>query len=130
MDQYEGWKIQESLPLVWADRYGLIQVFLNLVRNSQRAMQSTETKRLCVSASMEANSIVIRFEDSGVGLASPENLFRPFQRGADSTGIGLYVSRAIARSFGGEIVYEARKQGCCFAVILRPLPVGEGAVNA
>jgi PAS domain S-box-containing protein len=124
------WKIQESLPLVWAERYGLIQVFLNLVRNSQRAMQSTETKRLCVSASTEANSIVIRFEDTGVGLACPENLFRPFQRGADSTGMGLYVSRAIARSFGGEIVYEARKRGCCFAVVLRPLPVGEGAVNA
>jgi len=124
------WKIQDSLPLVRADRYGLIQVFLNLARNSQRAMQSTETKRLCISASVEANSIVIRFEDTGVGVSSPESLFRPFQKGADSTGMGLYVSRAIARSFGGDIVYEPKERGCCFAVILRPLPVGEGAVNA
>lgn len=124
------WKSQDSLPLVWADRYGLIQVFLNLARNSQRAMQSTETKQLCISAAVEGNSIVIRFEDTGVGLSSPENLFRPFQRGADSTGMGLYVSRAIARSFGADLVYEAKDHGCCFAVILRSLPVGEGAVNA
>ncbi len=116
------WQIQESLPLVWADRYGLIQVFLNLAKNSQRAMQSTKTKRLCVSAAEEGNTVVIRFEDAGVGVSSPENLFRPFQRGADSTGLGLYVSRAIARSFGGELVYESRPQGCCFAVILQSLP--------
>jgi two-component system, LuxR family, sensor kinase FixL len=30
------WDVQESLPLVWADRYGLIQVFLNLAKNSRR----------------------------------------------------------------------------------------------
>lgn len=124
------WKIEDALPLAWADRYGLIQIFLNLARNSHRAMQSTQIKRLFISAGVEANSIVIRFEDTGVGVSSPENLFRPFQRGADSTGMGLYVSRAIARGFGGEIVYEARDHGCCFAVTLRSLPVGEGAVNA
>src|SRR5206468_5527305 len=39
------WQIQESLPRVWADRYGLVQVFLNLARNSQRAMQCSENKR-------------------------------------------------------------------------------------
>jgi two-component system, LuxR family, sensor kinase FixL len=73
---------------------------------------------------------VIRFGDTGVGASSPENLFRPFQRGADSTGMGLYVSRAIARGFGGELVYEARDRGCRFAVTLRSLPLGEVAVNA
>src|SRR5262249_60700188 len=31
------WQIQNFLPRVWADRYGLVQVFLNLARNSQRA---------------------------------------------------------------------------------------------
>jgi signal transduction histidine kinase len=34
------WRLPSELPLVWADRYGLIQVFLNLAKNSQRAMQS------------------------------------------------------------------------------------------
>jgi signal transduction histidine kinase len=48
--------------------YGLVQVFLNLARNSQRAMQRFETKRLRVSASDEGSTVVIRFEDTGVGM--------------------------------------------------------------
>jgi PAS domain S-box-containing protein len=124
------WQIQESLPRAWADRYGLVQVFLNLAKNSQRAMQSSETKRLCVRASSEGSTIVIRFEDTGVGISSPESLFRPFQRGADSSGLGLYVSRAIMRSFGGELLYEPRSRGCCFAVVLPSLSTGEEVINA
>jgi two-component system sensor kinase FixL len=124
------WQIQERLPLVWADRYGLVQVFLNLAKNSQRAMQSAEAKRLRVSASREENTVVIRFADTGIGVNSPDNLFRPFQRGADSTGLGLYVSRAIMRSFGGELRYEPRPQGSCFAVVLPSLPAVEEAASA
>src|SRR5580700_8053488 len=43
------WHIEESLPLVWADRYGLIQVFLNLAKNSRRAMTSSGKKQLRIS---------------------------------------------------------------------------------
>ena len=125
-----AWDVQESLPLVWADRYGLIQVFLNLAKNSRRAMASTGTKRLRITAQEEKGTVAIRFEDTGTGVSSPENLFRPFQRGADSSGLGLYVSRAIMRSFGGELSHEPRSEGCCFAVVL-PLGVTqEEVVNA
>ena len=112
------WRVPESLPLVWADRYGLVQVFLNLAKNSQRAMQSMDTKRLCVTATETNNAVAIRFQDTGVGIASPHNLFRPFQSGSDATGLGLYMSRAIMRSFGGDLAYEETAQGCCFAVLL------------
>jgi signal transduction histidine kinase len=118
------WDIQESLPLVWADRYGLMQVFLNLAKNSRRAMTSAEVKRLRIVAREEKGTVTVRFEDRGTGVASPENLFRPFQRGAESSGLGLYVSKAIMRSFGGELSYEPRSEGCCFAVVL-PLGVAQ-----
>ena len=124
------WDIQELLPLVWADRYGLIQVFLNLAKNSQRAMASTPKKELRISAREERDNVVIRFEDTGTGIASPENLFRQFQPGAKSTGLGLYVSRAIMRSFGGELKYEPRTEGCCFAVIAPLHALDREAVNA
>lgn len=124
------WRLSEALPLVWADRYELIQVFLNLARNSQRAMQSMEPKQLSITAFAEQGTVVIRFEDTGKGITAPENLFRPFQRGADSTGLGLFVSRAILRSFGGELVHEPTTQGCCFRVVLPAVSVGERAVNA
>lgn len=112
------WRMQDGIPLVFADRYGLAQVFLNLSRNSLRAMAATEKKQLTITSSLEANSVVIRFEDTGVGIASPDCLFRPFQQGADATGLGLYVSRAILRSCGGELTFEPRTEGCCFGVSL------------
>jgi two-component system sensor kinase FixL len=124
------WHIEESLPLVWADRYGLIQVFLNLAKNSLRAMASTGKKQLRISARTERGTVVIRFEDTGAGIAAPENLFRPFLSGAESTGLGLYVSRAIMRSFGGELGYEPSSEGCCFAVVLPLRAAAEEAVNA
>jgi len=124
------WDIDNPLPLVWADRYGLIQVFLNLAKNSQRAMTSTEAKTLRIAACEENGKLVIRFEDTGVGVASPENLFRPFQGRAKSTGLGLYVSRAIMRSFGGDLVYEPRAQGSCFDVVLPIHIAAEEAINA
>jgi two-component system sensor kinase FixL len=118
------WHIAASLPLVWADRHGLTQVFLNLAKNSQRAMTSTSTKQLRISAGEERGTVVLRFEDTGTGLAAPERLFKPFLRGAESTGLGLYVSRAIMRSFGGDLRYEPGAAGCCFAMVLplRALP--------
>ena len=124
------WHIEESLPLVWADRYGLIQVFLNLSKNSQRAMTSTGRKQLRISARREGGTVVIRFEDTGTGIAAPENLFRPFLSSAESAGLGLYVSRAIMRSFGGELGYEPSSEGCCFAVVLPLRGAAEEAVSA
>ena len=123
------WQLVYPLPLVLADRYGLIQVFLNLAKNSRRAMESSAVKRLRVGASVDGNNIVVRFADTGVGIASADDLFRPFQPGATSTGLGLYISRAIMRSFGGELLHEPGTQGCCFAVILPMAPAVQGGAN-
>jgi two-component system, LuxR family, sensor kinase FixL len=112
------WKLEENLPLVSADRYGLAQVFLNLALNSLRAVAGREKKRLTITSSVETDLVAIRFEDTGVGISAPENLFKPFQQGADATGLGLYVSRAILRSCGGDLTFEPRQEGCCFAVSL------------
>lgn len=120
------WHLADSLPLVRADRFGLVQVFLNLVSNSKRAMASSAKKELRVGASCETNTVVIRFADTGTGIDSPEKLFRPFRPGTGATGLGLYVSRTIMRSFGGDLVCEAGSGGACFAVVL---PMTAGAEN-
>ena len=123
------WHIQEGLPLVWADRYGLLQVFLNLAKNSQRALRSANTRKLLVTVIREQSTVRVCFADTGPGVQRPEILFRPFQSGTDSAGLGLYVSRAIMRSFRGDLLYEPRETGCAFTVLLPTLPAGE-PVNA
>lgn len=112
------WRLPDDLPLVFADRYGLAQVFLNLSLNSLRAMATTQKKQLTVSSTVKTDSVVIRFEDTGVGISSPDGLFKPFQQGADAAGLGLYVSRAILRSCGGDLTFQPSTEGCCFAVSL------------
>jgi two-component system, LuxR family, sensor kinase FixL len=99
----------------------LLQVFLNLVQNSQRAMQDGDGKELKISAAVEAAKVMIRFRDTGPGIADPERLFQPFQRGAEASGLGLFLSRAFVRRFRGELRHEPQPRGCCFVVELTPV---------
>jgi PAS domain S-box-containing protein len=114
------WELPESVPPVWAERQALLQAFLNLVKNSQRAMEGQRAGELIVRLSSEGDGVVVRIVDRGHGVAKPEHLFKPFQQGAAATGLGLYLSRAFVRAFRGDIRYEPQPSGCCFAVILAP----------
>jgi PAS domain S-box-containing protein len=112
------WNVPQSLPAVWADRHMLLQVLLNLIKNSERAIESAPAKLLDVSVSVGHNRVSIRVTDSGPGISSVEGLFQPFQRGAESTGLGLYLSRAFVRSFHGDLRHDAAVPGCSFVIDL------------
>ncbi len=113
-----GWQVPDSLPLVWADRYGLVQVFLNLSKNSLRALENSTARELTIRVTVEDEAVRVRFEDSGGGVSDPQMLFRPFHSEARSTGLGLYVSRALVKSFSGDLLYEPIPGGSCFTVVL------------
>jgi PAS domain S-box-containing protein len=115
------WELTGGLPLVQADHHSLLQVFINLARNSREALENCDRREVRISASLENDLVVVRFRDSGPGVARPEELFRPFQHGAHSFGLGLYISRAIMRSHGGSLRYEPGDEGSCFAVELWPV---------
>jgi len=121
------WELPEPLPRVWADRQALLQAFLNIAKNSQRALEGQDRKDLIVRASCDGNSVAVRFIDNGPGVANPERLFEPFQPGAQASGLGLYLSRAFVRAFEGEIEHEPQPQGCCFAVVLALAPDSQPA---
>jgi signal transduction histidine kinase len=114
------WEVSPGLPLVRADHHALLQAFINLARNSLRALEDSARKEVRIVASMERDLVVVRFYDSGPGVAQPDELFQPFQPGAHSMGLGLYITRAILRSHGGGLRYEAPAEGSCFAVELWP----------
>jgi two-component system sensor kinase FixL len=112
------WDLPTHLPQVWADRHTLLQVFLNLTKNSSRAMETSDSKILTIGAAAEGGRVMVRVEDTGPGVATPERLFQPFQPGAESTGLGLYVSRALVRGFRGDLMHVPRTGGCCFTISL------------
>jgi PAS domain S-box-containing protein len=115
------WEVRPGLPRVQADHHSLLQVFINLARNSEQALEQSERRELRISAALENDLVLVRFRDSGPGVAHPEELFRPFQPGAHSFGLGLYISRAILRSHGGGLKYEPQPSGACFTVELWPV---------
>jgi signal transduction histidine kinase len=116
------WNLDSEMPLVWADGTNLMQVFLNLTTNSIRTLAEKDGDRaLTISARNEGQRVMVEILDNGGGVAQPAELFRPFQTGAQNTGLGLYLARAFARSFGGDLRYEPQPGSACFLVELAPV---------
>ncbi len=126
------WNVEPDLPPVWADRQSLMQVFLNLTRNSERAMSDRVRRELSIHAfanDSNGRRVSVRIRDTGCGVAHPDRLFRPFQKQAHATGLGLYLSRAFMRSFRGDLRYEAEPDGSSFVVDLSCAPAGDKLVD-
>lgn len=113
-----SWTVPEATVRVLADRYGLMQVFLNLAQNSHRAVQAGSARKLAIQVAVSGKRAMITFGDTGCGIADPRHLFQPFQQGADVTGLGLFISRALVRSYGGELRFQPQAEGCSFTVEL------------
>jgi len=111
--------VTENIPEVLADRPSLMQVFLNLINNSERAMRQQPRKELQVTVESCGQQVLVRVLDSGSGVRKPADLFKPFQQRAESTGLGLYLSRAFMRSFQGDLRFEPTATGACFVVELQ-----------
>jgi two-component system, LuxR family, sensor kinase FixL len=112
------WGDAKDVPPVWADHQGLLQVFLNLLRNAQSALGSTASPRIEITAECKANTVEVHITDNGPGISDPGHLFRRFQEGARVQGLGLYLSRAMVMSFRGDLRYEAAQPGARFIVEL------------
>jgi PAS domain S-box-containing protein len=113
-----NWNIPEKLPSVRTDPHSLLQVLLNLTKNSQRALEGANLKRIDVSVAVGHEIASISVCDTGPGIARAGKLFQPLQKGAESTGLGLFLSRAFMRSFGGDLRYDPDVPGCCFVIEL------------
>jgi len=120
-----AWGMPQRIPTVWADRHKLLQVLLNLTKNSVRALQDAAEKRIDISAALKDGVVSVRVADSGPGIESPGKLFQPFQKGAEATGLGLFLSRAFARSFHGDLRHDAAAPGCAFVIDLNVAGPGD-----
>ncbi len=113
--------------LVAADPSIVEQILFNLVDNACKYAASAADKTLTLSATGGKNSIVIRLCDRGPGISPQEQrrLFQPFRKSASEAavtapgvGLGLALSRRLARDMRGDLRYEPASQGACFALNL------------
>jgi signal transduction histidine kinase len=103
-----------SPVFVRADRDKLEQVLLNLLSNAIKFTPGGGT--IGVACEAGDDRIVIRVSDSGQGIPADklETIFEPFvqvDRSLSSTrdgvGLGLAISRALARAMGGDLVVRS-----------------------
>jgi PAS domain S-box-containing protein len=102
--------------LVAADSFTLLQTLLNIAKNGLTAVSRVCDKRLAIGIETSGTLARVSFIDSGPGVAEPEILFQPFRSGSGNVGIGLYVSRALMRRYGGDVRYAPGPDGTRFIV--------------
>jgi two-component system, LuxR family, sensor kinase FixL len=114
-----------SLPQVWVDRPQIQQLLLNLVRNAIEALTEmpSETREVVVRTSRtEAGDLEVRVSDCGPGVSPgiAPHLFTPFcTTKSAGTGLGLAMSRSIARAHSGNLDYRPNLPiGACFTLTL------------
>jgi PAS domain S-box-containing protein len=108
------------------------QILLNLLSN---AIKFSDDGEIVVRSRLDGDSVRVSIIDPGIGI-SPENVARIFDpfwqveqrstRRVGGTGLGLSVSRSLARLLGGDVSVESQvDRGSTFTVTL---PVRRGAI--
>jgi signal transduction histidine kinase len=102
--------IAESIELE-ADPQRLQQVFINLIDNAVAFSRNQPDGKLCIEASMNADSVVINVHNNGPEIDDSlqgEALFQPFMtKRAGGSGLGLAIVRRIVDAHGGHIQHRA-----------------------
>ncbi len=110
---------------VAVDADALGQVMSNLLSNVEKYAASG--KYVEVSTKLDGETTTVTVADRGPGIArtARKKIFEPFYRhsialteGVTGTGIGLGISRDIARLHGGDLTLLASEKGCQFQVVL------------
>lgn len=119
--------IEDSFPdYVNTDPQRLKQILMNLLGN---AIKFTEQGHVAIRCEARDNRLIFKIEDSGVGIPVDKQhlLFKSFSqvdsslsRKHEGTGLGLVLSRHLARMLQGDVVLESStpSKGSVFTVTI------------
>jgi signal transduction histidine kinase len=118
---------------VRADVAAVEQILFNLVDNACKYAQSATDRTILVESACDDRFAMLRVCDHGPGITEAEarRLFRPFTKSArdaahsaPGVGLGLALSRRLARDMGGDLRIDGR-HGCGGACFLLTLPLAQ-----
>lgn len=129
-----SWKkcLTENHPAVLGNKFGLNQVFHNLISNAIDSMDGSPAKRLKIRVETDkaSSSLLVSVEDTGCGISEElsQKIFTPcFTGKKKGTGLGLLIVKNIVEQDMGEIaVHSEVGKGTTFTV---KLPIARGEIE-
>lgn len=125
----------ESLQAI-AEFRRVLQILLNLIGNAIRYSPERSRIRIALAAGERRVRAVVADEGPGLSSGDQQRVFEKFERlgrsGDGGSGLGLYISRRLARAMGGELTVESVPgEGARFILELpsEPEPSGDGEVE-
>jgi signal transduction histidine kinase len=116
-------------PLLRADTAAVEHVLFNLIDNAAKYAAGGNPSVVRIDVVERSGEVAIRVRDHGPGIPAKERrkIFRAFHKSAreaaetkPGVGLGLALSRRLARSLGGDLVCEEPRDsaGACFTLTL------------
>lgn len=113
---------------VQTDPSAVEQILFNLTDNACKyAAPDCETRRVDIRIHSHHNQAILSFRDYGPGISAQQRkkLFQPFSKSATEAahsapgvGLGLALSRRLARELGGDLVFQPGPHGATFELTL------------
>ncbi len=131
----DGMELQTNVSPAVAEKWlktdasAVEQILFNLVDNACKYAQGMP-RLIHLEAELNGNSLQLRVRDHGPGIPAREGkrLFRPFHKSArdaahsaPGVGLGLSLSRRLARDLGGNLQYDSHSADGALFVLTLPL---------
>ncbi len=104
------YKLKSDVAPIKGDRLELRRVITNLIGN---ALKFTDTGSVKVSLSQSESEIIVKVEDSGIGISPQEQqtIFQRYHQGnhrRSGKGLGLYLCQQIINAHGGKLTVRSQ----------------------
>lgn len=127
----------KDLAEIWVDYDKAHQVLTNLIDNAAKYSYPETKIEITIKNSSDSNFVEIDIKDSGVGIPTLylDKIFskflridNPLTREVQGTGLGLYITKTLVESLGGQIsVTSKENEGSIFSV---KFPIATSEIQA
>ncbi len=116
--------LSEDIPILINNKSGFEEALLNICMNALDAISSVGTIKIATAIKNSGVEITVGNSGPGISKEIQATMFEPFvttKEVGKGTGLGLYVTREIINSMGGNISYSDSELGGAKFIINLPL---------
>jgi signal transduction histidine kinase len=116
--------VRDQIPLLALVPDQISQVFINILLNSVDALEGRPDPHVDVVVERDDECVRISISDNGIGISEEHlpKIGEPFfttKPVGQGTGLGLWVSQGIIKSFHGDIRLKSKRgEGTTFTILL------------